>query len=99
MLAILVLAAAFIVPRFVQWSDYRERMEALASELLGTEVVIRGDIEFSLLPQPRLSFSDVLVGPPTDPAATIGAVEADFSLLEFLRDDYNITRLVLRQPM
>ncbi|MDB5585402.1 MAG: AsmA family protein [Devosia sp.] len=99
MLAILVLAAAFIVPRFVQWSDYRERMEALASGLLGAEVVIRGDIEFSLLPQPRLSFSDVLVGPPTDPAATIGTVEADFSLLEFLRDDYNVTHLVLRQPV
>ncbi len=98
-LAILVLAAAFIVPRFVQWSDYRERMEALASGVLGAEVVIRGDIEFSLLPQPRLSFADVLVGPPTDPAATIGTVEAEFSLLEFLRDDYEVTHLVLRQPV
>lgn len=98
-LAILVLAAAFIVPRFVQWSDYRERMEALASGVLGAEVVIRGDIEFSLLPQPRLSFTDVLVGPPADPAATIGAVEAEFSLLEFLRDDYDVTKLVLRQPV
>ncbi|HTM77430.1 MAG TPA: AsmA family protein, partial [Devosia sp.] len=98
-LAILVLAGAFIVPRFVQWGDYRERMEALASEVLGAPVVIRGDIAFSLLPQPRLSFSDVLVGAPEEPAATIGAVEADFSLLEFLRDDYRVTRLVLQQPV
>ncbi|MEO8685589.1 MAG: AsmA family protein, partial [Devosia sp.] len=98
-LAILVLGGAFIVPRFVQWGDYRERMEALASGVLGADVVIRGSIDFSLLPQPRLSFSDVLVGPPEQPAATIGAVEADFSLLEFLRDDYQVTRLVLREPV
>lgn len=98
-LAILVLAGAFIVPRFVQWGDYRERMEALASSALGAPVVIRGDIAFSLLPQPRLSFSDVLVGPPERPAATIGSVDAEFSLLEFLRDDYQVTRLVLQQPV
>ncbi|WP_375451898.1 AsmA family protein [uncultured Devosia sp.] len=98
-LAILVLAGAFLVPRFVEWGDYRERMEALASEVAGSPVVIRGDIDFSLLPQPRLRFSDVLVGPPSDPAATIGSVEAEFSLLQFLRDDYEVTNLVLRQPV
>ena len=98
-LAILVLGGAFIVPRFVQWGDYRQRMETLASGVLGAPVVIRGSIDFSLLPQPRLSFSDVLVGPADRPAATVGAVEADFSLLEFLRDDYQVTRLVLRQPV
>ena len=98
-LAILVLAGAFLVPRFVQWSDYRERMEALASGVAGAKVVIRGDIEFSLLPQPRLLFSDVLVGDPENPAATIGSVEAEFTLLEFLRDDYHVKHLVLRQPV
>jgi len=98
-LAILVLAGAFIAPRIIDWSDYRDRMEALSSQVLGTDVVIRGEIEFSLLPQPRLRFTDVLVGAPDKPAATVGAVEADFSLIEFLRDDYNVTRLMLSQPV
>ena len=40
LLAILALAAAFVVPRFIQWGDYRERMEALAGEALGTPVTI-----------------------------------------------------------
>lgn len=97
-LAILVLGGAFIVPRFVQWGDYRVRMEALASGVLGAEVIIRGDIEFTLLPQPRLSFSDVLVGDPGNPAATVGSVEAEFALFDFLRDDYKVSRLVLRAP-
>ena len=99
LLAILVLAGAFIAPRFIQWSDYRERMEVLASNVLGAEVTIRGDIDFTLLPQPRLHFTDVVVGDIEGPAATVGSIEADFSLLDFLRDNYNLTRLVLRQPV
>ena len=74
LLAIFVLAGAFIAPRFIQWGDYRERMEDLAGGVLGAKVIIRGDIEFSLLPQPRLNFTDVLVGSADEPAATVGAV-------------------------
>lgn len=99
LLAIFVLAGAFIAPRFIQWGDYRERMEELAGGVLGAKVIIRGDIEFSLLPQPRLNFTDVLVGSPDEPAATVGEVEAEFSLMDFLRDHYNVTRLVLREPV
>src|SRR5690606_13354824 len=52
-LAILAIAAAFAVPRFIQWGDYRDRMQAIASEVLGAPVEIVGDIEFALLPQPQ----------------------------------------------
>lgn len=99
MLAIIVLAAAFIAPNFVRWSDYRGRMEELATSVLGTPVTVRGEIDFTLLPQPRLRFSDVLVGSPEEPAATVDSVEAEFSLMDFLRDNYNVTRLVLRGPV
>lgn len=99
MLAIIVLAAAFIAPNFVRWSDYRGRMEELATSVLGTPVTVRGEIDFMLLPQPRLRFSDVLVGSPEEPAATVDSVEAEFSLMDFLRDNYNVTRLVLRGPV
>lgn len=99
MLAIFVLAGAFIVPYFIQWSDYRGRMEELATSVLGTPVTVRGDIDFTLLPQPRLQFSNVLVGSPEEPAATVDSVEAEFSLMDFLRDNYNVTRLMLRGPV
>lgn len=45
--AIVVLAGAFLAPRFIQWGDYRDRMEVLATSVLGAEVSIRGDISFS----------------------------------------------------
>ncbi|SMQ69965.1 AsmA-like C-terminal region [Devosia lucknowensis] len=97
--AIVVLAGAFLVPRFITWGDYRDRMEVLASGVLGADVTIRGDISFSLLPSPRLAFTDVVVGDAESPAATVGAVEAEFVLMDFLRDIYNVTALSLERPV
>jgi hypothetical protein len=97
-LVILAISAAFIVPRFIQWGDYRGRMEQIAGEVLGADVEIAGDIAFSLLPQPKMQLSRVVIGPAGAPSATIAEVEAEFSLFDFLRDRYLITRLVLSQP-
>lgn len=97
-IAILALAGAFIVPRFIQWGDYRDRMELLAEGVFGTEVTIRGEIDFALLPAPRLAFSDVIIGPADKPVATVGAIEAQFALMDFLRDQYNLSALILKEP-
>jgi hypothetical protein len=95
---ILAIGAAFIVPRFIQWGDYRERMETIASEAVGAPVKITGDIRFTLLPQPELQFIDVVVGDEAAPAVRVGAVQAKFSLLDFLRDQYHVTWLALIAP-
>ncbi|HUH76677.1 MAG TPA: AsmA family protein, partial [Devosia sp.] len=97
--AIVVLGGAFLAPRFIEWSDYRGRMEVLASQMLGTPVTIRGKIDFALLPQPRLNLEDVLVGSPEEPAATVDRVVAEFSLMDFLRDNYHLTHLLLQGPV
>ena len=98
LLAILAIGGAFVVPRFIQWGDYRDRMQVIAAEALGAPVEIVGDIEFSLLPQPQLRFRDVRVGDPEEPSIMVAGVEAQFSLIDFLRDRYAITRLVLDGP-
>ncbi len=97
-LAILALGAAFVVPSFVAWGDYRERLAEIASEVLGAPVRIEGDIQFTLLPNPKLAFSDVSAGPPDAPKLKVQSVEAEFSLIDFIRDRYTLTRLELRQP-
>lgn len=97
-LVILAIGAAFIVPRFIQWGDYRVRLEQMASGAFGTEVAITGDINLSLLPQPKIEFDDVRVGPEAAPVLQVAKVEAEFSLLDFLRDQYKVTRLEVRQP-
>jgi len=97
-LAIVVLTAAFVVPRFITWGDYRDRMEAVVAEALGAPVRINGAIDFALLPEPRLQFADVEVGPQGAPLASVARVEAVFSLLDFLRDSYTINTLTLGNP-
>jgi hypothetical protein len=97
-IAILLLAAAFVVPSFIPWGQYRDRLAAIAGEVLGTPVRIEGDVAFSLLPQPKLTFANVSAGPPEAPSLTVERVEADFSLIDFLRDRYNVTELQLEGP-
>ncbi len=97
-IAILAIAAAFVVPSFIPWGEYRDRLAAIAGEVLGEPVRIEGDIAFTLLPQPKLQFAGVSAGPEGAPTLTVERVEAEFSLIDFLRDRYNVTRLVLDRP-
>lgn len=97
-LAILALAAAFVVPSFIPWGNYRDRLAEIAGEVLGAPVRIEGDIHFTLLPQPRLEFAGVSAGPSDAPHLTVQSVVAEFSLIDFIRDRYTITRLELTGP-
>jgi hypothetical protein len=98
-LVILAIGGAFLIPRFIQWGDYRPRLETMAAQAFGTEVEITGDIALTLLPQPLLVFTKVRVGPPQAPVVEIEKVEAEFSLFDFLSDRYRVTRLQLEQPV
>ena len=98
-LVILAIGAAFIVPRFIQWGDYRGRLETMAAEAFGTEVAIDGDIHLTLLPAPKLEFTKVRVGPVSKPVLEVKQVDAEFSLLDFLRDQYKVTGLTLDEPV
>jgi len=97
-LAILVLAGGFLVPQFIDWGNYRERIADLAETNLGADVTIDGEIDFTLLPQPRMVFGRTVVGPREDPFVEIEEMVADFSLMDFLRDRFVITDLEVRDP-
>jgi len=98
-LAIVLMVAAFIVPRYTDWNPYRARLEAMASEALGTPIQIRGDLTLTILPQPRMTLNDVVVGRPEAPVARAATVEAEFELMEFLRDRYQVSELNIEQPV
>ncbi|HHG91288.1 MAG TPA: AsmA family protein [Devosia sp.] len=97
-LAILVLAGGFLVPNWINWEGYRDRLESMAEAALGTDVIIAGSIDFRLLPQPRMQFGATIVGPADAPVVEIGGLVAEFSLADFLRDRLSITSLVLQSP-
>lgn len=98
LLAIMLLGAAFIVPWLVDWNSYKPRMEEMTAEALGIEVAIEGDMAFTLLPQPRMRIEGVRLGPATRPLGEAQLVEADFSLMDFLRDRFTVTQLRLVAP-
>jgi len=95
---ILLLTAAFVVPRLYDWSPYRQRMELIASDALGTDVKINGKLSFTLLPQPQMIMSQVVVGPDEAPILEIDRVDAHLALMQFLRDQYDVQKLVLDSP-
>jgi signal transduction histidine kinase len=98
LLAILFLGAAFVVPWLIDWNSYKPRMEQMTAEALGIEVAIEGDMAFTLLPQPRMRIEGVRLGPATNPLAEAEFVEANFSLMDFLRDRFMVTQLRLVRP-
>ena len=99
LLVILAIGAAFLVPRFIQWGDYRARLESMAGKAFGAPVAIEGDIHLTLLPQPQLEFTQVRVGSKDAPVMQVARVQAEVSLLDFLQDQYKVTRLELDQPV
>ena len=98
-LAILVLGAGFLVPRLMDWNGYRARLETLAEEKFGTDIIIGGEINFTLLPQPQIRFGKTIVGPAFSPLLEIDSIVADLSLVDFLRDRFTVTKLVLQSPI
>ncbi len=98
LLAILILGAAFVVPWLIDWNSYKPRMEQMTAEALGIEVSIEGDMDFTLLPQPRMRFERVRLGPASHPLGEAELVVAEFSLMDFLRDRFTVTQLRLERP-
>ncbi len=98
LIAILLMGGAFVVPWFIDWNAYKPRMEQMAAEALGVEVEIAGDMDFTLLPQPRLHFENARLGPQEAPVGSARLVEADLSLMDFLRDRFTVTQLRLIEP-
>ena len=60
-LAVLLLAAAWLLPSALDWNRYRGTIAALASDTLGRSVRIDGPVALTLLPQPMLTAAQVSV--------------------------------------
>lgn len=57
-----VLVLALVAPSFIDWNRYKPLIEARIEEFLGRDVTIGGDLDFALLPQPKLLVGDLAIG-------------------------------------
>ncbi|MGA7325040.1 MAG: AsmA family protein [Rhodomicrobium sp.] len=99
-LLILVLAAALVLPAFVDWKAYRPDIERAASAVLGRNVQINGDIEIELLPEPHLRASKVAAenGIDDDTLLTADAVDLTLSLQALFAGQVEASKLRLVRP-
>ena len=93
----LALLAAWLLPRFLDWNDYRQTVAAIVSAGFGRPVRIGGAIHLSLLPQATLSAGDVAIADTGDGAsATAGEMRLRVGLGGLLAGQVHPRELVLR---
>ena len=97
---ILVLGAAFAVPAFVDWNEYRSGIEKTASAILGRKVSILGDIDIVLLPEPHIRAANIAAGNGKADGAlvTASAVDISLSLQAILGGRLEASKLKLVRP-
>jgi len=66
LIAALAGAAAYVLPRWLDWDRHRDTLAQIASERLGRPVTVQGPVTLVLLPQPRLEASRLIIGPTAD---------------------------------
>jgi len=61
-LVVLLVAAALIVPSFINWNEYKDDITAEVEKQTGRTLVIDGDIGLTLLPAPAVVVTDLRLG-------------------------------------
>lgn len=93
-LALLIMAVVLVGPSLVDWTQHKALVEKALSRAVGRPVAIAGDVELTLLPQPRFSFSDVTVdaGPDGSAPLAVARVEALLGLQALLGGEVHAER-------
>ena len=95
----IAIAAAWFVPRFLDWGQYRTAVEAVASAGLGRPVQIAGPITLSLLPQATLVAGDVTLPDIGDGASAVATqLRLQVALGALLAGRIEPQDIVLRDP-
>jgi AsmA protein len=101
-LVILLVAAALIVPLFIPLEVYRDRITAAVKVQTGRELVIGGDISFSILPYFGLTMENVTFSNPLGAKepfmASMKELGASVALRPLLQGVLEINSFVLREP-
>nr|WP_306886277.1 AsmA-like C-terminal region-containing protein [Amorphus orientalis] len=95
---IMVLTAALVGPFLVDWTVYRDLIEAQAEKLLGEEVRVLGEADVRLLPAPRIALDTVRVGPQDNPILTADRVELEIDLSPLLKRQVDVVALTFVGP-
>ena len=96
-----IVAAALVVPSFVDWNDARGWIAMRLGEMAGHPVAIGGDVSFAMLPTPRLVAGGVTVTNHDGDADLVTArqIELRVLLLPLLLGRFEVEQLTLVEPI
>lgn len=98
----LVVAAAVIVPSFMDWNKYKDQIVQLAEDQTGYDLDLAGDLKISLLPSPQAYINNVkIVSPASKKYETLAELERldlNLAFAPLLSGDVQVTSLELVKP-
>ena len=94
---ILALVTALVGPLLIDWGSHRSLFEAEASRLIGVNVRVTGVIDARLLPSPRLTLHDIVIGDSAD-AIRARSLGVEFALGPLMRGEWRAAELQLGGP-
>lgn len=99
-LLVVALFSALLAPLFVDWTNFRQKFEDHASQLLGKKVVVHGAVSARLLPFPSVTMEDVTVGADVDgtPLVRVARFSLDAELAPFLSGEARIFDMRIEEP-
>jgi len=98
-----LVAVIFVVPSFIDWSEYRAEIAQKVKETTGRDLLIGGDIKFSLVPSPVLSVSDIRLanadGARAQDMVSIRQLDVRVAFLPLLRGNVHVHSLRMIEPV
>jgi AsmA protein len=99
-LVVLIIAALILIPMFVDIQKYKPRIETEVAKATGRTFMLGGDLNLSLFPWARLSFSDLHLGNPAGfeekDFVSIESFDVRVKLLPLLFKDIQVKRFILK---
>ncbi|MFC1567396.1 AsmA family protein [Thermodesulfobacteriota bacterium] len=99
-LLVIILAAIFLIPKFVNVQKYKPLMEKWVAETTGRTFAVGDDIRLSLFPWAGVSFSNLnlgsLPGFEEEKFATVGSFDVRVKFIPLLSKDIQVKHLIIK---
>lgn len=100
---VLLVAAAFVVPMFIPTETYKDEIASRVRDATGRDLVIKGDIKFTILPTLGLTVNDVAFanapGAATKQMATFKQLVVKLKLMPLISGNIEIEQFELIEPV
>jgi len=93
-----LVVVAWLLPAYLDWTQYRQTVEETASRELGGTVRIEGPISLALLPEPVLTARRVAITATAGVSLDVGALRLQVALAPLLAGRIEPRALVLGEP-